>query len=245
MKHVAPRAFRLAVLPAACAALMSVCIPAMGQVSGGGAPTHSPHAAFERFDTNRDGFLSRAEVESMGVQSHAVHVEATSTSFHRLDVNGDGFLSRAEAQSTLAAVPGASFDAWDLDRNGFLSLAEAEPHLRWLARRSAASGPSFEALDTNRDGFLSRAEAEPLLASRQGPGGAYTNEPLFSFDRLDGDRDGFLSRSEAAPAINSTTFDQYDRNRDGFLSRAEADTLLRAGTGVTGVTPYGAVYGPR
>ena len=243
-KHEVRRAFRLAILPAACAALLSACAPydPMGSVYDGSVDPAV--TLFDRLDVNRDGFLSRAEVEAMGVRSHAVTPESTNAAFHRLDLNGDGFLSRAEAASMLGAIPGASFDASDRDRDGFLSFAEAAPHLRWYQSRHAPAAMSFEALDTNRDGFLSRAEADPLL--RSAPVATHAPAPVvYSFDQLDVNRDGFLSRIEAASIANPPTFDRYDMNRDGFLSRAEAESLLRFGVGGTGPAPGATVYGPR
>ena len=239
------QAFRRALIPAACAAALAGCAPyepvgSYGVPDARVATTPSP---FSRLDLNGDGFLSRAEVEAVGVRSHAVTVQTTTASFHRLDTNGDGFLSRAEAHGTLNAIPGASFEASDRDRDGFLSLAEAEAHLRWIESRNVAAGPNFEALDLNRDGFLSLAEAEPLMRA---PAPTYSGAPVtYSFDRLDDNRDGFLSRPEAALVANPLTFDRFDSNRDGFLSRAEADLLLRSGVGVTGTTTSGSVYGPR
>jgi Ca2+-binding EF-hand superfamily protein len=242
------RALRLAFVPAACAALLAACAPypPADPVYGGGPAADPQAAAFARLDINRDGFLSRAEAEALGVRSHAVSIETTTSAFHRLDANGDGFLSKAEAEATLAGIPGASFEASDADRDGFLNLAEASPHLRWLESRNIPAGAAaFETLDANRDGFLSRAEADPVLRNAQISGGRYVTAPRYTFDGLDTNRDGFLSRAEAAPAANPLTFDRYDGNRDGYLSRAESDLLLGARVGGTSAAPGGTVYGPR
>lgn len=240
------RTLRLALAPVACATLLAACAPyPTNDPVYGSAPVDTYAATFERLDVNRDGFLSRAEADSIGVRSHAVSAESAASAFHRLDVNGDGFLSRAEADATLAGIPGASFDASDADRDGFLNLAEATPHLRWIESRNAPPGTSFESLDANRDGFLSRAEADPALRNTHVSGGRYVTVPVYTFETLDADRDGFLSRSEAAPAANPPTFDRYDGNRDGFLSRAESEMLLRSGVGSTGASSSGTIYGPR
>ena len=248
-------AVKLAFAPMACAVLLTACAPYEPYDTGyGGNPVYAPGAPqlshFDRLDTNRDGFLSRGELEAAGITLHAaVAVESAEAAFHRLDVNRDGFLSRAEADGTLAGVPGASFDASDSNRDGFLSLTEAMPHFRWLESRNAAGSMSFEALDRDRDGFLTRAEADPLLRSAQFAGGRYVVAPAagtaMSFDQLDRDRDGFLSRIEASTVANPPTFDRFDMNRDGFLSRAEADTMFRSGVGGTAGAYGGAVYGPR
>lgn len=239
----ARRAFRLALIPASCAVLFSACASyeTKDTVVRGEPVVDSPVTLFDRYDVNRDGFLSRGEVEALGIRAYAASDEAATKAFHRLDTNGDGFLSRAEVESTLAGIPGASFAASDTDRNGFLSLTEALPHLRWLESRGMVS---FDTFDTNRDGFLSRAEAEPVWKwARVVEGRTIIVLPSSSFDRLDTNRDGFLSRGEAASIAGSATFDRYDSNRDGFLSRGEAEPLF--GVGGTAATYGGTVYGPR
>src|SRR5690349_16837647 len=128
------KTLRLAIAPVACAVLLAACAtyePEPYSVSSR-APvaTPPPLSTFDRLDTNRDGFLSRAEIEVLGIRSQAVSVESATAAFHRLDANGDGFLSRAEA-NVLLGVPGWTFDAADTNRDGFLSLTEALPHLRW------------------------------------------------------------------------------------------------------------------
>jgi Ca2+-binding EF-hand superfamily protein len=260
MKLDLRRAVQSAFAPVACAALLAACAPYEPydpgySASPGGAPAASyPSQSlshFDRLDSNRDGFVSRGELDAAGIVLRpAVPVETADAVFHRLDVNRDGFLSRGEAEGTLAGIPGASFDSTDANRDGFLSLTEAMPHLRWLETRGAAGSTlSFEALDRDRDGFLTRAEAEPLLRSPQYSGGRYVGAPgpgvPISFEGMDRDRDGFLSRSEAAVVANPPTFDRYDVNRDGFLSRGEADVMFRSGVGGTTGAYGGTVYGPR
>ena len=252
MKTPTLRSFRLALVPLAGAAALAACAPYDPNgnsvyVSGG---PDTAVTQFDRLDVNRDGFLSRAEAQSLNLPagSPAYPAESAADMFRRLDANGDSFVSRAEAGATFNTIPGGSFEAFDSNRDGFLSMSEATPHLQWLANRNAAPSTvmSFDSLDTNRDGFLSRTEATPLWAP-----GRYANAPVapaapaYSFDSLDANRDGFLSRAEAAAIANPLNFDRHDANRDGFLSRTEADLLLRSGVGGTYGTPGGTVYGPR
>lgn len=238
MKNL-PQSARTAALVVACTAALSACAPyAISENdpayrTGGQSSVYSPTAQFDRLDLNRDGFLSRAEVEPLGLVPDAgvTTPQSAADAFRRLDINADGFLSRAEVGTTFNPIPGGSFDAFDTNRDGFLNMTEALPHLQYLQNRQT-SGTSFSALDTDRDGFLSRAEAAPLLASPRASGG-YAVAPTMSFDRLDINRDGFLSRAEAAAIANPATFDRYDLNRDNFLSRAEAEMLLRDGVSGT------------
>jgi Ca2+-binding EF-hand superfamily protein len=225
-------------IPLACATLIGACASYDHRetaYSTSGAANNTPTALFDRLDTNRDGFLSRGEVEPLGLVSAAAPVETAAAAFDRLDTNRDGFLSPGEAGNIFAPIPGGSFSAFDANRDGFLSRAEAMPQLQWLETRQTRVGPSFDAFDTNRDGFLSRAEAEPLLAATRISGDRYVVGPIagMSFDRLDVDRDGFLSRSEAAAVMSAGIFERYDSNRDGFLSRSEAESMFGNAVGAT------------
>jgi len=243
----AKRAFRLALLPAACAVALSACAPyePVSTAHAGVPVAESPMALFDRLDLNRDGFLSRAELEPLGVTQN-VNVDSSAIAlFNRLDTNRDGFLSRGEAEPTLAAIPGASFAAADIDHNGFLSMSEAMPHLRWLESRGRPGVVSFEAYDANGDALLSRSEADPLMRWAQANDARYIARAPRTFDGLDANRDGFLSRAEAATVANAATFDRYDANRDGFLSRYEADPLFGSNVGGTRGGYGGTVYGPR
>ena len=92
--------------------------------------------AFDRADTDKDGFISRAEFAvRMGVVLNRTPpgspgaptkeeaqkiVDAANAAFNAVDTNGDGKLSRSEA----AKRPLAAFDMMDANHDCVLTLAE-------------------------------------------------------------------------------------------------------------------------
>ena len=174
------QAVKLALLPLACVSLLAACAyyDPYGNPVATSAPVviDNPDVVFDRLDTNRDGFLSRGELDVLVGTAPAGPIETPDVVFRRLDVNRDGFLSRQEAAAAISTIPGATFDQMDVNRDGFLSMAEAEPHLRWYASRSPLYS-WFDALDANRDGFLTRAEAAPLMRSTRFAAGRWEVSP--------------------------------------------------------------------
>lgn len=102
---------------------------------------------FDLADTNKDGFMSKAE---FGARMSAVlnrtppgtrgaptkaeaqrMLEAANAAFVAVDTNGDGKLSRAEAMKR----PLAAFDAMDANHDGILTVAEK------AAARAAGNHP--------------------------------------------------------------------------------------------------------
>jgi hypothetical protein len=161
------KSIRLAALPVVCAGLLSACASYEHEVVHRSTAAVPPArvnviTVFDQLDTNHDGFLSRAEVEPLGLP-------VSGFSFEGLDINRDGFLSRSEASTLIASIQvnggrwvvitRASFDGLDVDRDGFLTRREAEPVM---------NGALFDRYDTNRDGFLSKSEADPFFRSNVG-----------------------------------------------------------------------------
>lgn len=205
---------------------------------------------FDKLDTNRDGFLSRAELSPLqiaGSDRYSVHGPMREAQmFHSFDRDGDGFLNVREASGLLSQVPGASFERYDSNRDGFLSMGEAASLLSTPAIAQNA-GVTFDQLDRDRDGFVSRAEASALMPHPAMMGREIAVRPVVTFEALDMDRDGYLNRAEAASLLErmggAPVFDRYDANRDGFLSRTELDSLLRqeASGGTPGQAGQGAL----
>jgi Ca2+-binding EF-hand superfamily protein len=176
----------------------------------------------ERFDKNKDGFLTTDELPPCSVKQ-----------FERFDRNKDGKLNRAEVESMLddfrlllekqGAVPaGAAVERlvdmllsqMDSDKDGKLSKEEARGQAAKL----------FAILDVNKDGFLDRSEllalARQILAARQA-------EPLMDFDSFDKNADGRLTRNEVKGTVLEAVFDEIDANRDGRITPTVFAAYLR------------------
>ena len=77
---------RLALLPAAIAALVAGCAPFSKNASTSAAPAPGAVATFDSLDSNRDWYLTRKEAASV----------AGPDTFDRFDINRDGHLVRQE-----------------------------------------------------------------------------------------------------------------------------------------------------
>lgn len=146
--------------------------------AGNRAPRRDPAEMFARFDTNRDGQITRAEVDARRDQ-RAARAQGAPTGarggklFERADVNRDGTITRAEFDSVRGqgrqrmakkgamhprGFGGRMFAMADADRDGRLSLQEA----------TAASMQRFDSADSNRDGIVTREERRQVRQQRRG-----------------------------------------------------------------------------
>jgi Ca2+-binding EF-hand superfamily protein len=139
---------------------------------------------FARLDTNRDGFVTKAEADSArqqfrgrpanGVRPAGARV---GQAFERFDTNRDGAISRAEWDARAAQRQQRMAMR---DRNG-----DGRPDLRRGHRGMGAMGlrgRMFDMADANRDGRLSLAEAQTAA--------------LRHFDMMDSNRDGRITPEE-------------------------------------------------
>ena len=140
---------------AALIAVASTAVIATAHDRGmGPRDARGPAMLFERFDTNSDGAITRAEIEA-----------AALAHFTQADVNGDGQLTADEmAAAADARRAGRQADRiakriehHDTNGDGMLSLQEA------TAAAAAGDGRierMFEHLDADGDGTITQAEAE-------------------------------------------------------------------------------------
>ena len=148
--------------------------------------------AFDRMDTNHDGFIDEEEWNAMrrnfgGGPGGGPGGPRTGENLTRfLDANSDGNVSRDEFAKLVSL-----FDALDKDHNGQLSTEELNGFMRAVneAQNQATGGVEvqnlFERYDKNKDGKITAEEMG--------------NEKTFK--ALDLNKDGEVTRSEADTAL--------------------------------------------
>jgi Ca2+-binding EF-hand superfamily protein len=157
---------------------------------------------FERMDANKDGQLTRAEVEA-----------GSQRLFERLDANKDGDVTREEAETGAVAIRTeertARFKQLDSNGDGRLTQEESKLPARFFAK-----------LDSNGDHALSLEEfsAMPDFGARHRE---------FEFDHADKNHDGKVTRAEAADAAKER-FDKVDANHDGAITKEEFAAHLQS-----------------
>ena len=147
---------------------------------------------FTSLDTNRDGFITRDEVEAMhqkmaGAMGKAGNIRKRlaygglligdrTAMFDRLDTNHDGNISRQEFTAARPEVR---------ERRVFVMREGAAPGARMRVHRMGMGGFGghlFEMADANKDGRVSLAEAQAAA--------------LAHFDKADANRDGRITPDE-------------------------------------------------
>ncbi|HYW16214.1 MAG TPA: EF-hand domain-containing protein [Allosphingosinicella sp.] len=136
-------------------------------------------ARFASADSNRDGYVTRDEVQARTEARRGQRGERRGQRFERLDSNNDGMISRAEFEAPrarggdrgerfadrggrrgggmmMARFGARAFAAMDMDRDGRVALAEMQ--------RSALQ--RFDRLDSNRDGTITQSERQAARAVR-------------------------------------------------------------------------------
>jgi Ca2+-binding EF-hand superfamily protein len=165
---------------------------------------------FTRLDTNKDGFVTEAEINALqaahaaksgqGSEARAAHFDPAKI-FARLDTNKDGKITQAEADAVHNAKAASKdgkaapahanglFARIDTNKDGVVTRAEfdaeaAQMHARMenAGQRHGMGGRMFAAADLNKDGKVSLAEMQQTA--------------LQHFDRADANHDGKLTPDE-------------------------------------------------
>jgi Ca2+-binding EF-hand superfamily protein len=129
---------------------------------------------FARLDTNRDGFVTKAEADAARAQLRSQFAarsgEKRGAAFDRIDANRDGSVTRQE------------WDARTAQRQQRVAAKGAEAPRAGKRGRHGFRGRMFEMADANRDGRVSLQEAQSAA--------------LQHFDMMDANRDGQITPEE-------------------------------------------------
>ena len=178
---------------------------------------------FARFDTNRDGFVTKAEVSALETQraqkmqqrqaQRAARFDR-SKMFDRLDSNRDGKITQAEA---------------DAARSARIQAKGGKP----AQAHATAFGGLFARADTNKDGVITRAEFDVMaqqMHARMEQATLHRGLGGRMFDVADTNKDGRVSLAEMQ-SLALQHFDRMDLNHDGKLTpdeRKQARQAFRA-----------------
>ena len=199
--------------------------PPRGQ---GGEPRQRPSSIelIERYDTDKDGRLSREEFDQ-GDRAKALDEEIRAKLFKRFDKDGDGFITRKELKEIPGPGPRGREDIGrtDTDKDGRISYEEFSKSPRFMNLPEERRKALFNRFDSNKDGFLDPKDHPDRGRERRRP-----PFPRIQLKGLDLDENGSLSWAEFqnAPSILSIDekdrrklFERLDEDKDGEVSGKE------------------------
>jgi Ca2+-binding EF-hand superfamily protein len=224
-------------------------------------PNLDPKKIFQVLDKNKDGKLTRDEVEGrprikalfdrLGKDELTLDdLTKAMQSGGKAKKAGKKKLAKAAAKAENMEAEGAS------GLPPFARLLDTNHDGRLSREELARAVELFDRLDRNHDGFLDARELTemPAVASTEGPvinpaaplarkkkgannfGGPNAEQ---IFKRADKDGDGKLSMEEA-PKFLKKHFAKIDKNGDGFLDREELEAWFDKHRKMAGKTPQGA-----
>ncbi|TAG11252.1 MAG: hypothetical protein EAZ42_00845 [Verrucomicrobia bacterium] len=192
------------------AAICALNIPASA------APPQGQTPRWQKFDTNQDGTLSRAEFDAMP-RTQRLDPEKRERIFKRLDRDADGSISREEFRRFTGPQHRQKMMRkimlLDLDQSKSISFEEFKSGPRVQKMPAERQQKLFQRLDRNQDGFISKLDREATkegIIKRLDQNG----DAAVSFDEF---RQGKRQQSQPEPVVQER-FKRLDRNQDSKLT---------------------------
>lgn len=132
-----------------------------------GPPSPGPHGPFSASDFNKDGTVTRAEIEKFMEQGPERRVGLVAY-FDKFDKDKDKRLSKTELADV---VPEFAFDGADANGDGIVERTEVETYVSGRLYRQMGLGEFFDLIDTDKNGEVSPAEIEAAHSSGKLPRG--------------------------------------------------------------------------
>jgi Ca2+-binding EF-hand superfamily protein len=241
--------------------------PGVDAGSGPPRPNLDPKRIFQTLDKNKDGKLTRDEVEGRprikALFDRLGKDELTLDDLTAaLQGGGKKAAKKAAKKGTLQAATSNSermTESSEESSHGlpaFAKLLDTNHDGRLSREELSKAVELFDRLDRNHDGFLDAKELSemPAVASSDEPsitpgsttggfrkgGGKFQERNLMQMlKRADADGDGKLSMEEAPPFLKKQ-FSKIDTNGDGFLDKGELEAWFRRHRKLAGNMPDGA-----
>jgi len=206
-------------------------------------------AAFLQYDINRDGNISRQELEDGMVQSGQFSFDEARTAFDIADINGDGEIDIAEFVQLM--FPNAAeiisqlkrnfqsiddvvntFNSWDLNRDGSISFSELQSAVTKSGQKLSEEEMNaiFVIGDVDQNGEIDLEEFKRMMiptaydvVSKFRSVHKTTKDVQMAFKKFDSNNDGAIDRSELTSALTSGGMNFTQQEIDAIFNAADVD----------------------
>jgi len=206
-------------------------------------------AAFLQYDINRDGNISRQELEDGMVQSGQFSFDEARTAFDIADINGDGEIDIAEFVQLM--FPNAAeiisqmkrnfqseddvvntFNSWDLNRDGSISFSELQSAVTKSGQKLSEEEMNaiFVIGDVDQNGEIDLEEFKRMMiptaydvVSKFRSVHKTTKDVQQAFKKFDSNNDGAIDRSELTKALTSGGMNFTQQEIDAIFNAADVD----------------------